>query len=78
MGLIAISNQHQPKHKLKYEPKHKTNQLLNVKPMIKYSILLSIVTILTIASVANTRVVHKDKDANPPPPPPSGKLQTTK
>lgn len=38
--------------------------------MIRYSILLSVVILLTIVSVANTRVVHKDKDANPPPPPP--------
>lgn len=46
--------------------------------MIKYSILLSVITLLAIASVANTRVVHKDKDSNPPPPPPPGKVKIIK
>lgn len=45
--------------------------------MIKYSVLLSVAVLFATISVANTRVVHKDKDANPPPPPP-GKIRIVK
>ena len=42
--------------------------------MIKNVALISVALVLTIASLANSRVVHKDKDAIPPPPPPPSKI----